>query len=93
MPENVVLHVRLGDRRTTITVHPTLVRLGELALGASRADLERWLSAELTRRLGAVPCGRTVRPGIGRYAVDIILSRVARPELWAAWEEEFLARH
>jgi len=61
--------------------------------GASRADLERWLSAELTRRLGAVPCGRTVRPGIGRYAVDIILSRVARPELWAAWEEEFLARH
>ena len=93
MPENVVLHVRLGERRTTITMHPTLVRLGELALDGKRSDLERWLSAELTRRYGEIPRSRTVRPGIGRYAVDIILSMVARPDLWAAWEDEFLARH
>lgn len=88
MPANVTLHVRLGGRRTTISMHSTLVRLAELALGASRAGLERWLSAELTRRLGSVPRGRTVRPGIGRYAVDIILSKVARPELWSALETE-----
>ncbi len=73
-------------------MHSTLIRLGELALGASRAELERWLSSELTRRMVAVAPRRTVRPGIGRYAVDIILSKIARPELWAALEEESLAR-
>ena len=84
---NITLHVTIGTRRTTISVHPTLVRLAEIALG-SRRELERRLSDDLTRLLGEIRPGRVARPGIGRYAVDIILSVIARPKLWEELERE-----
>lgn len=82
--KNQTVHIKIGDRRTTVTLHPTLFELASLKLGgqlAAHKELEAFLSQELTARLGNLPKSESVRGGLAKYATDVIVSMIADEKL------------
>ena len=89
--KNITLHIYIGERRTTVTIHPTLYALISLKLAGeikARSIVSKWLSEQLTDQLGAnYPKRRSVNSRLSKYAVDAIATKIASPKLMKQYED------
>lgn len=87
--KNTTLHIQIGERRTTVTLHPTLFQLASLKLAGqieARKEVGHWLSKSLTDQLGEHhPKNQGVNNGLTKYATDAITSIIAEPDLYQKW--------
>ena len=89
--KNITLHIYIGERRTTVTIHPTLYALISFKLAGemkARSIVSKWLSEQLTSQLGANhPKRRGVNQLLSKYAVDVIATKIASPKLLKQYED------
>jgi hypothetical protein len=92
--KNITLHIHIGERRTTVTLHPTLYGLisvkltGELS---ARSTVSKWLGDQLTQQLGEHhPKNQGVSNLLSKYAVDVIASNLASPDLIKQYQDLML---
>ncbi len=87
---NITLHIHIGERRTTVTLHPILFQLASLKLSgqmSAKAEVGKWLSQTLTAQLGENhPKNQGATNGLTRYATDAIISIIADAQLYAQWQ-------
>ena len=83
--KNITLHIHIGQRRTTVTLHPTLYALISVKLAGelnARATVSKWLSEQLTQMLGKHhPKNKGASNQLSKYAVDVIASKIASANL------------
>ena len=89
--KNIKLHIYIGERRTTVTIHPTLFSLISLKLAGemnARSIVSKWLSEQLTDQLGTIyPKRGAVNSRLSKYAVDAIATKIASPKLLKQYED------